>query len=233
VRWKNKGQIKERLLLSPLNELLLCAAFTEDGIPERPTHQPPRRIRVTKRRDSSPKNKRPPRGPQPPVAISTFPKGPSLQAAQITITPSRPHPEQRQGAYYPQEAMEPAQGYLNPCIYWDQSQQLRHSQAENLLSAHILCDDSKNGRGGLFSYQTTNAFAMGMPAQPMSPQQLQSQRRAQQYRRILRRVVVLRRHGQYNVWLGHTRPYRCGDAGHPGDNVPIVLACVRLRILSN
>ena len=96
----------------PLNELLLCAAFTEDGIPKRPTHQPPRRIRVTKRRESSPKKKRPPRGPQPPVTMSTVFEGPSLPAAQSTISLSQPQPERRRGTYCPQDAIEPAQRYI-------------------------------------------------------------------------------------------------------------------------
>ncbi|KAF8485877.1 hypothetical protein DFH94DRAFT_688249 [Russula ochroleuca] len=37
VKWGNGSQAKERLLLLPLNGGLLCAAFTEDGIPMRPT----------------------------------------------------------------------------------------------------------------------------------------------------------------------------------------------------
>ncbi|KAH9995614.1 hypothetical protein BJV77DRAFT_961042 [Russula vinacea] len=38
VRWKNRGQTLERLLLTPAGGLLLCAAFPDDGIPKRPTH---------------------------------------------------------------------------------------------------------------------------------------------------------------------------------------------------
>ena len=168
MRWENKGQIKERLLLVPLNEGLLCAAFTEDGIPKRPTCQQPRPIRVTKCRESSPEKKRPPRGLQPPMAMSVLPKGPPLLVPQSTITPSQ---EQRQGACCLQDAMGPAQGYLNPYIHWDQSQQLRQStqlQAESPFSS-VFYNGRKHGRCGLFS-DRTNAFAMGMPAQLMLPQ---------------------------------------------------------------
>lgn len=46
VEWEDQGQTLERLLLAPLNEYLVCAAFIDDGIPKRPTHQPSRPIRV-------------------------------------------------------------------------------------------------------------------------------------------------------------------------------------------
>ncbi|KAF8462792.1 hypothetical protein DFH94DRAFT_787675 [Russula ochroleuca] len=58
VRWGNGGQTKERLLLAPLSEGLLCAAFTDDGIPNRPTRRQPRRIGITKRSESSQKKNR-------------------------------------------------------------------------------------------------------------------------------------------------------------------------------
>lgn len=191
------GQTKERLLFTSLSEGLLCAAFTDDGIPNRPTHRQPQQIRILKRRESIPKKKRsrgicyiklpesslskkrPRRGPQPPVAMPTFPGGQRLESVQSTITPSQPHwqPEQRQGAYRPQDAMEPAQGYLHPSTCRGQLQQRRQStqlQAENPFLANIFGDGRIHGRGHLFN-DRTNAFAMGMQAQPMSPQQFQSQ----------------------------------------------------------
>jgi len=48
VRWKNRGQILERLLLAPVGDALLCAAFPDDGIPKRPTQHPSRPLRVLK-----------------------------------------------------------------------------------------------------------------------------------------------------------------------------------------
>ncbi|KAF8485874.1 hypothetical protein DFH94DRAFT_158493 [Russula ochroleuca] len=49
AEWKDQGKTKERVLLAPLNEGLICAAFVDDGIPKRPTQQPQRPIRVLKR----------------------------------------------------------------------------------------------------------------------------------------------------------------------------------------
>jgi hypothetical protein len=63
VRWKNQGQTLERLLLAPVGEVLLCAAFPDDGIPRRPTHHPSRPLRVLKHGGSRNKNRFPP-GPQ-------------------------------------------------------------------------------------------------------------------------------------------------------------------------
>ena len=162
MRWGNRDQSKERLLLTPLNEGLLCAAFTDDGIPSRPTHRQPQQIRIKKlhessqkkkssrrvwrhgikRPDNSQKNKRPRRRPQSPAAMPTLPEGSRLESAQITITPSQQQPEQRQWAYC-QDAMEPAQGCLNPSIHWDQSQQL---QSENPLLSNISCDSGIHER---------------------------------------------------------------------------------------
>lgn len=53
MEWKDKGKTKEQLLLAPLNERLICAAFVDDGIPKRPTQQLPRPIRVLKRQPGS------------------------------------------------------------------------------------------------------------------------------------------------------------------------------------
>ena len=180
MRWENKGQIKDRLLLTPVGGGLLCAAFTEDGIPKRPTKQERQRIRIVKHRESSPEKKMPPRGPQPFMAMTMVPKGPPLQVAQSSIFPPQPHSEQRQWVCSPQDAVGPTQGYFDPYIHSDQSQQSRQStqlQAENSFSISLY-EGRKYGRCGLFS-DRTNAFAMGMPTQPMFPQQLQSQLRAQ------------------------------------------------------
>ena len=49
MEWKDKSKTKERLLLAPLNEGLICAAFVDEGIPKRPTQQSLRPIRVLKR----------------------------------------------------------------------------------------------------------------------------------------------------------------------------------------
>jgi hypothetical protein len=183
------GQIKERLLLVPLKDGLLCAAFTEDGIPERPTHQEPRRIRVMKRRESSPEKKRPPRGPQPPMAMT-----PSLQAAPSSIIPWQSQPEQRQGVYFPQDAVRPTQGYFSNFFY----------------------DGREHGRCGHFS-DRTNASAMGIPAQPMLSRQSQSQLRAQQRR--LRRYGEYN-----GVTPRQTRPCRqVLQASRPRDDVPAFL----------
>lgn len=45
VEWEDQGQTLERLLLAPLNEYLVCAAFIDDGIPMR-MHRPTRPIHV-------------------------------------------------------------------------------------------------------------------------------------------------------------------------------------------
>lgn len=50
VKWEDRGRTLERLLLAPLGKLLLCAAFPEDGIPNRPMHRLPRPVtRVLKK----------------------------------------------------------------------------------------------------------------------------------------------------------------------------------------
>ena len=205
----------------PLNELLLCAAFTEDGIPKRPTHQPPRRIRVTKRRESSPKKKRPPRGPQPPVTMSTVFEGPSLPAAQSTISLSQPQPERRRGTYCPQDAIEPAQRNHNPYFYGGQSQQLQQTtqvQAENQESpfpANSSCDGRKYGSRDPFS-DRTNASVMGMQAQLMSSQQFESQPRA---------CLVLHPPEQYDFWFG-MKPDHTVAYGYRNNNVLVVCSCL-------
>ena len=219
------GQTKERLLLTQLSEGLLCAAFTDDGIPYRPTHRQPQRIRIIKRRESlqkkkrsrgscgikrpeSPqKNKRPRRGPQPPVEMPT-PEGPSLESAQSTMTPSQSQPEQRQGAYWTQDAMQRAQGYLKFSTYWAQSQQQRpltQLQGGNPFSANISCDGRIHARGHLL----TNAFAMSPPWSP------QSQPRAQPYpsRWPSLRLVTLG-----SVTPRHTRP-----GAHAGAEMQVIL----------
>jgi len=64
VKWENRGRALERLLIAPLGKALLCAAFPEDGIPNRPMHRVPRptRTRVIKRREHSRKKERSRRG---------------------------------------------------------------------------------------------------------------------------------------------------------------------------
>ena len=221
MRWENKGQIKDRLLLTPVGGGLLCAAFTEDGIPKRPTKQERQRIRIVKHRESSPEKKMPPRGPQPFMAMTMVPKGPPLQVAQSSIIPPQPQSEQRQWVCSPQDAVGPTQGYFDPYIHSDQSQQSRQStqlQAENSFPISFY-EGRKYGRCGLFS-DRTNAFAMGMPAQPMLPQQIQSQLRAQQRQS--------RRNGEYDVWPSatprQTRPCRqVLQASRPRSDVPAFL----------
>lgn len=46
MTWENK----DRLLLAPLGKALLCAAFPERGTSERPTFQPPRKVRTITRK---------------------------------------------------------------------------------------------------------------------------------------------------------------------------------------
>ena len=161
------------------------------------------------------------------MAMSVLPKGPPLLVPQSTITPSQ---EQRQGACCLQDAMGPAQGYLNPYIYWGQSQQPRQStqlQAETPFSISFY-DGRKYGRCGLFS-DRTNAFAMGMPAQLMLPQKFQSQLRVQRRQS--------RRYGEYNVWpVRH--PVRPDHAGRSYRQVVLEMmfppfSGLRVRILAH
>ncbi|KAH9995760.1 hypothetical protein BJV77DRAFT_989915 [Russula vinacea] len=135
------------------------------------------------------------------MAMSVLPNGPPLLVPQSTITPSQ---EQRQGACCLQDAMGPAQGYLNPYIYWGQSQQPRQStqlQAET-------------------PFQSLFTMVENMEADVAT--KFQSQLRAQRRQS--------RRYGEYNVWpsLSATphqiRPCRqVLQASHPGNDVPAFL----------
>ncbi|KAF8485888.1 hypothetical protein DFH94DRAFT_708705 [Russula ochroleuca] len=65
VRWDNCGKTVDRLLLAPAGGALLCAAFPDDGIPNRPTHQQPRKIRELKKKKKSKQQPGQPQGTCP------------------------------------------------------------------------------------------------------------------------------------------------------------------------
>jgi hypothetical protein len=52
----------DRLLLAPSGSVLLCAAFPDVGIPSRPTHKNPRKIRVLSKKEKSKLQPKQPQG---------------------------------------------------------------------------------------------------------------------------------------------------------------------------
>jgi hypothetical protein len=111
VKWENRGVTLERLLLVPVGDILLCAAFPDGGIPERPKRQEPRLIRVLKQgKRSQGKGKS---RAEPSVTMPTSTEGPCGEAAQSTTIPPKLQsvPE---GAYFAQDVEESTQGDSNP-----------------------------------------------------------------------------------------------------------------------
>ena len=121
MSWENR----DRLLLAPLDKVLLCATFPEEGTSKRPTPQPPRKIRTLAfpRKKISGKNKstlkknskiptdkvlgRVSRQRRSPLLVHYTDRPPGRRAQR------RPHSEQPQMLPYPQDAMETMQGKID------------------------------------------------------------------------------------------------------------------------
>jgi hypothetical protein len=88
VKWADLA----RLLLVPVGDILLCAAFPDKGISDLPEPQPQKPIRVL---GPSEKKKKTSPGSQPdPAATETPPDEPHVEVAESTITPTQAQPEQ-------------------------------------------------------------------------------------------------------------------------------------------
>jgi hypothetical protein len=128
VRWENR----DRLLLAPLREALLCAVFPEKGTPKRPIHQQPRKIRTIvrkkypQRKESSQKAEKSRQRPRPYPATTSKSSDspcdglPPEAIAQNTITLQQPQPVQPQMLYYAQVPMESKGSEIKPSSQRDQ-----------------------------------------------------------------------------------------------------------------
>ena len=150
MSWENR----DRLLLAPLGEVLLCAAFPETGITKRPTSQPPRPVRkqprkgTRQKKDSSDgqgngsqkKEKEKPRQRAQPFPAKTsnsssndgscggvYPEAATVHQSPIPL--QLPQPEQPHMPYPPSQVdVEPVQGEINPSSQWQQVDEFTQRQ---------------------------------------------------------------------------------------------------------
>ena len=86
VKWDDQGVTLERLFLVPVGNILLCAAFPNEGIPGRPKQQPQRQIRVLPPSQERKKKKSSPGSQPDPAATETPPDGPHVEAAEADVS---------------------------------------------------------------------------------------------------------------------------------------------------
>jgi hypothetical protein len=100
VKWDDLA----RLLLVPVGDILLGAAFPDKGISDLPEPQPQKPIRVLgpSEKRTKKKKKTSPGSQSDPAATETRPDGPHVEAAE-SITPTQSQPEQPQVAYCDQD----------------------------------------------------------------------------------------------------------------------------------
>ena len=80
VKWDDQGVTLGRLLLVPVGNILLCAAFPDTGISSQPKPQPRRQIRILQKKTSSPGSQ------SDPAATETPPDGPHVEAAEADVS---------------------------------------------------------------------------------------------------------------------------------------------------
>jgi hypothetical protein len=121
--WEMGGWLRARLLLAPLNQDLLCAAFPVLGISELPTSQleSQRLVRVVHETDPSSRILSQPAPRPSPLSIPTSPEQPYHEAAQSTPTPRQPRSQPwtpAEASYCIPTVTEAAQGDTDAPGHW-------------------------------------------------------------------------------------------------------------------